>query len=256
MAANESGHWSWFQLIEPVSEDVFNHHAVGYEPLLHSILAALLLSGAAFITKKALENGGSGTEALIPSSRFSVRNFFEIFTEALSDLVKPSLGSKTATYFPLLATLFIYILVMNLQGIVPGFQPPTANVNTNAAMALAVFVIYNVQGVRTQGLIPYLKHFMGPVIFIAPLMVAVEIFSHLARPLTLTLRLYGNMFGDHTVLNTFLFGLPQELGMPFLAVALPAIFVGLGVFVSFIQALVFTLLSTMYIALAVEDHHH
>ena len=155
------------------------------------------------------------------------------------------MGKEGKAYFPLIATFALFILVCNLIGLVPGFYPPTANLNTNAALALTVFVLTHVVGFRKHG-IGYLKHFMGPIIWLAPLMFIIEIIGHIARPLSLTLRLFGNMYGHEIVLMIFLALVPLFLPIPMML---------MGVLIAFIQTFVFTLLAMIYIAGALEEAH-
>jgi F-type H+-transporting ATPase subunit a len=152
------------------------------------------------------------------------------------------MGPKAKRFIPLIGTLFLFILLSNLIGLVPGFASPTTNLNTNAACAVIVFSATHYYGIKENGLV-YLKHFMGPIWWLAILMVPLELVGHLVRPVSLSLRLFGNMNGDHMVLQIF-----SDL-VPF---GVPVVFIVLGMFVSFIQALVFTLLSILYISGAVE----
>src|SRR5262249_25395312 len=131
-------------------------------------------------------------------------------------------------------------------GLFPGFNPATSNNNTTFALGVTSFLVYNVEGIRAQGLVSYIKHFMGPIIWLAPLMFVVEVVSHLVRPLSLGLRLSGNMTGDHTVLSIFL-GLTP--------IGIPMIFYALGLFVCFVQAFVFSLLSMVYLSMATAHDH-
>jgi F-type H+-transporting ATPase subunit a len=135
--------------------------------------------------------------------------------------------------------------VSNLTGLIPGFLPPTSHPSTNFAISITVFLFYNYEGVRENG-VGYLKHFLGPVLFLAPMMVILELIQHIVRPASLGLRLLGNISGDHMVLGLFSDLTP---------LVLPVIFFGLGLFVSFIQAFVFTLLSTIYISMAIAHDH-
>ena len=193
----------------------------------------------------------SREEALIPDGRFSVRDTFEVLFDAVFNMMAGMMGPSYAKkFFPLIAALGVYILLCNLMGLIPGFVPPTQNMNTNVAMSLVVFVFYNYVGIREQGL-AYLKHFMGPMARVAPLSFMIEIFGHAFRPVSLAVRLAVNMTGDHAVLGVFcqiaadvLGGFPLFLPIPFLF---------LGLLVSVVQTIVFCMLSSIYIAMAV--HH-
>ena len=173
--------------------------------------------------------------------------FFEILAESLYNLTESVIGHHdTPTYFPVIGTLFVFIFFSNLLGLIPGIIPPTENLNTTLGLGVFVFVYYNMAGVRANGLMAYFKHFLGPVMWLAPLMLVIELASHIFRPLSLALRLRGNIMGDHVVLHVFS-GL-----VPYL---LPVVFYGLGVFVAFIQAFVFCLMTMVYISLSTAHDH-
>lgn len=186
------------------------------------------------------------SDATIPDGTLTFRNFFELIAEKIYELVENTMGEHEAEeYFPVIATLFIFIFTCNLIGLVPGFLPPTDNINATFAAGLFVFFYYNYHGLKHNGL-AYLKHFMGPVWYLAPLMLVIELVSHLFRPVSLALRLRGNMMGDHAVLGVFLSLVPYVV---------PVIFYALGVFVAFIQAFVFCLLTMVYINLSIAHDH-
>jgi F-type H+-transporting ATPase subunit a len=174
-----------------------------------------------------------------------LQNFLEPVIDSIENMIEETMGPKGKAYFPLIATIAFFILVSNLIALIPGFFPPTANLNTNAAMALTVFAMTHIDGLKEHG-IGYFKHFCGPVIWLAPLIVPIEIVGHLARPLSLTLRLFGNVYGHEIVLMIF-FGL-----VPFI-VPLPMML--MGVLVAFIQTFVFMLLAMIYIAGSLEEAH-
>lgn len=188
------------------------------------------------------------TEAcVVPPERLSIAGVFEVIIESVLGLMQGVMGARADRYFPLIGTIFIYLLISNLLGVIPGFVPPTDNINTNLACALVVFLYYNVMGIREQGLRRYIKHMAGPILWLAPLMLTIELVSHLVRPVSLSVRLFGNITGDHLVLKIF-----SDLVPLFV----PVIFMGLTIFVAFIQAFVFSLLSIVYIALATEHESH
>ena len=150
--------------------------------------------------------------ALVPRG---LQNFFEVVLEQFQQLIDDVIGPEGRRFLPLIATLGLFILLGNLLGLVPGMNGPTTNLNTTAACALVVFFSYHYIGVRKQGALTYLKHFMGPVpLPLKPLMFVIEVISHLARPLSLTLRLFGNMTGGHILLAIifFLMGLDGLIG--------------------------------------------
>lgn len=225
-----------------------------YLPLAHSVLAVVIVLGLAWLARMGMMRAPKGREGLIPDANLKPRNFFELYTEAILDMCRGVLGKDAERFFPLIAGVFLYIFVSNMLGIFPGFLPPTDQLNTNLPVALGVFIIYNVAGVIRHGPVDYLKHFMGPVWWLAPLMVVVELISHVVRPLSLSVRLYGNIMGDHLVLDIFMNTLPETL-TALLGYGVPVIFLALGIFVSFIQAFVFSLLSVLYIGLAIAHDH-
>jgi F-type H+-transporting ATPase subunit a len=174
-----------------------------------------------------------------------LQNFMEVVVGGIENMLVETMGEKGKPFFPLIATLAVFILVSNLIGLVPGFFPPTANINTTAACAVVVFVATHYVGLKEHGL-GYVKHFMGPIIWLAPMMFFIEVIGHFSRVISLTLRLFGNMNGHELVLIIF-FGLA-----PFL-VPLPMML--MGVLVSFIQAFVFMLLAMIYIQGSLEHAH-
>jgi F-type H+-transporting ATPase subunit a len=149
-------------------------------------------------------------------------------------------------YAPFFGALFVFILFMNLIGVIPGFESPTMTVSVPLGLAVVVFLYYHWMGLREQGLGKYLAHFIGPMIALAPLMILIEIISHFARPLSLTVRLFANMFAGEKVTLTF-------LSLTFFIA--PAVFMGLHVFVGFLQAYIFMLLAMIYVGGAVAHEH-
>ena len=242
--------FTWFALVPGLKEHP------QWTPFYLSMTAVVLLLGLAFLARLGLPRDLDRRESLVPQGRLTVRTLFELLGDALLGLVKSNLGHDAHRYYPLLAGAFLYILFNNLLGLVPGFSPPTANINTNIGMGLTIFLVYNLSGLIRQGPVDYIKHFMGPVWYLAWLMLPIEIIGHLARPASLSIRLYGNMTGDHTVLDIFMVQLPHAT-FPILAFGIPVVFLALGLFVCVVQAFVFTLLSTIYISQAVahEEHH-
>jgi F-type H+-transporting ATPase subunit a len=174
-----------------------------------------------------------------------LQNFMEVVVGGVENLIEETMGPKGKAYFPLIASFALFILVSNLVALVPGFYPPTANLNTNFALALTVFAMTHIIGFKEHGF-SYLKHFMGPILVLAPLMFIIEIIGHLARPLSLSLRLFGNMYGHEIVLMIFFALVPFLLPVPMML---------MGVLVACIQTFVFTLLAMIYIAGALEEAH-
>lgn len=184
---------------------------------------------------------------LVPPPRFGMRNLFESLADTIYNLMVSVMGEKEARrYLPLVGTLFLFILFSNLLSLIPGFIPPTDTLKTNLALALLVFFLTHVFGVRAHGL-KYFKHFLGPFLPLAPLMLPIEIISHIARPVSLSMRLLGNISADHAVVLAFFGVIPFLVPVPFLV---------MGVFVSVVQAVVFSLLSTVYISTAVAHDEH
>ncbi len=181
--------------------------------------------------------------SLVPGK---MQNFWESLIQPLEDFATENLGSAAASrFFPLLGCLFIYILVLNLLGLLPLFDAPTANINTNVGMALLVFFLYHAVGFKAHG-IGYLKHFCGPVKILTPIMFPIEVVNHLARPLSLILRLFGNIKGEELVLLVVMMLAP-------IFGTLPMMF--LFLFVKVLQAFIFYLLSMIYLQGALEEAH-
>lgn len=174
-----------------------------------------------------------------------MQNFMEVIVGGIENMIEETMGEKGRPYFPLIATLALFILVSNLIGLIPGFFPPTANLNTTAACAVIVFLSTHVVGIKKHGF-HYLQHFMGPIWWLAPLMFFIEVIGHLSRPLSLSLRLFGNMNGHELVLMIFFALAPFLVPLPMML---------MGVLVSFIQAFVFMLLAMIYIQGSLEEAH-
>ena len=180
-----------------------------------------------------------------------LQNFFEALVGALEDFIVSSMGEKGRRFVPLLAGIFIYILTMNYLGLIPGLDAPTANLNTTVSVALFVFVYYNYIGIRQWGA-RYIGHFTGPSKPLIPLMLPIEIISNLARPLSMSLRLFGNIFGEEmTLLIFFSFGVSISVGVFLGTVPLYFLFL-LG---KTLQAYILFILSMIYIQGAMEHAH-
>lgn len=180
---------------------------------------------------------------IVPSAKMTLAGTFECYGEAMFGLLEGIMGPAAIKHLPLIGSIFLYILFCNLLSVIPGFIPPTDNINTNLPIALVVFFYYNAVGIKEQGIRRYLKHMAGPIIWLAPLMFAIELISHCVRPISLSVRLFGNETGDHMVSGIF-----SQLVPLFI----PVIFMGLALFVAIIQAFVFSLLTAVYIGLATE----
>jgi F-type H+-transporting ATPase subunit a len=173
------------------------------------------------------------------------QNTMEVFVGAIDKLLIDTMGEHGKRFFPLIATLGFFILTSNLIGLIPGLESPTSNLNTTVAMALVVFFLTHIVGVQIQGM-KYFKQFMGPVWWLTPLMLPIELISHISRPVSLSMRLFGNIEGGHIVLLVLFFLVPILVPLPIIILKL---------LISVIQTLVFMLLSMMYIAGAMEEHH-
>ncbi len=222
-------------------------------------LVMIILAGVAFMATRRLE--------LVPRG---AQNAMEVVLEQIQGMIDDVMGPQGRPYLPFIATLGLFILTANLMSLVPGLAGPTTNLNTTAACALVVFFAYHAIGLRTQGVVTYIKHFMGPVWWLAPLMMPIELISHLARPLSLTLRLFGNMVGGHILLAVifFLMGLNGLIGWALHGGLAGALVGGLSgviaivftvgflyplkILVSFLQAFIFVMLTMLYIAGAIE----
>jgi len=220
----------------------FNKHP----HLAEAIFVFLLLVLFVLVVRRQM----SRHQSVIPLNKISFLNLSEIFVSFMRTFCFDTVGPKGEKYVPLAGSLFLFILISNLLGVIPGFTPPTANLNMTLAIGLFAFLYYNYQGIKEHGF-SYIKQFIGPTsskifIPIIPLMLVIELVSHVVRPLSLGLRLRGNIYGDHAVHGVFSSLVPYVI---------PIVFLCLGIFIAFIQAFVFTLLTLVYVSLA-ESHDH
>lgn len=213
----------------------------------------LVLIGLAVRSKLADPSAG-----VLPDEGVSIRNVVEVITEGLAGMASERMGPEWRTYFPLVGTMFFFILVSNLMGLIPGLDGSTSSANVTWAWGIIAWVFYTVIGVmKHKG--KYLIKFLGPSFFekeiggkvvhfrlLAPLFAVLEIPLDLARIATLAVRLVANMFADHTVIGVWLGLVP---------IGVPAIFMGLGIVISVLQAFVFSLLTMIYIGLALDEPH-
>lgn len=184
----------------------------------------------------------------IPDRGITFRNMVEALGQFVYNLARNIMGEEQAKkYYTVIVLLFSFIFINNVIGLIPGFLPPTDNFNTTLALGIFVFLYYNYEGIKEQGIVGHIKHFMGPVWYLAILIFPIELISHGVRPLSLGLRLKGNMEGDHLVLSIFSNLVPYIVPIPFYVI---------GLFVCFMQAFVFTLLTMVYISLATAHHDH
>lgn len=220
-----------------------------------AVLAIGILMLGGLLIRRQIAAAGGG---VMPDDGVTLRNFVEVVIEALANVARDVMGDEWRRYFPIVGAIFVFILVSNLLGLVPGLGGATSNTNTTTAWAIIAFGTYNYVGIRKHGF-GYIKQFMGPVLrevklggktyhvralfwFFIPL----EIFLHLARIGTLSLRLLANMFADHTLVAVWIVLVP---------IAVPAVFMALGALVAILQAGVFSLLTMIYISLALSDAH-
>jgi len=186
-------------------------------------------------------------KGIVPPRKMNLRNFFEYTAESVYGMVEGAMGEANAPrFFPLIGALWMFILFSNLIGLIPGFVAPTDTLKTNVGIALLVFILTHVYGVKEHGL-SYFKHFLGPSPFLIPLILPIELISHLARPMSLSIRLMGNMMADHKVVMAFFSLVPFFVPIPFML---------LGLLVCLIQALVFCTLTMVYIGMAIEHEEH
>jgi F-type H+-transporting ATPase subunit a len=206
----------------------------------YAVLASVILITSALVVRRSLR--------MVPTG---LQNFVEAVVETFLKLSEENIGHHWGkTFFPLIGTLFMFILLCNLMGLIPGFASPTSDINTNAAMAIPVFLATHYYGVKVHG-VKYINHFLGPIrsIFALPLMILmflIEFIGHLVRPVTLSVRLFGNMVAKHIILGVLAMLVPLFI---------PILILGLGTLVSLIQAFVFVLMTTLYLAGAVEEGH-
>jgi len=182
---------------------------------------------------------------LVPSK---LQNILELILQAFENILVDIVGEQGRKYLPLIGTIGLFIFFCNILGLVPGLMSPTSKLNVTLGCALVVFVYYHWQGIRSQGLGKYLKHFAGPTPLLAPLLMPIEIISHFSRPVSLSLRLFGNIFAEEMLIVVIASIIPYVLPLPFMAVA---------IFTATIQTFVFILLACIYIAGAVahEEEH-
>ena len=230
--------------------DAVGYHFSGHHPIPnHMVMILLIVAGVTVL-------------GLVLRSRLSVENpgklqiVLEDGIRALQGLLTDWIGPQGKRFLPLIATLGLFILIANYMGLVPGLMAPTSSINVTLGLALTTWVYYHVQGIKAQGLWAYLKHFAvppGSPVLLAPLMLVIEIISHLARVMSLSLRLFGNIFGEELVILILFTIIPFIVPLPMML---------LGLVTGGLQAFIFVLLSIIYLqgAVAVEhhedEHHH
>lgn len=233
-------HWEWMMFTD-------THYSLIH--VASAVIAVVFLIFAAWRWRQTIQTKDEG---VIPPREWRLPAMINGFVNATFNMSADVMGEENAKKFlPFIGTLALFIFVCNIQGLVPGLLPATDTLKTNFALALMVFVLYNVVGIYKNGL-SYFAHFLGPSFslgplpkfpWLFPLMLPIELASHIARPVSLSLRLMGNMLADHKVLGAILVLVPLLVPVPFLL---------LGLLVSIVQTVVFTLLTVIYLALALE----
>jgi len=205
-----------------------------YPHVPYTWLIMILLTLVSFIVVRRL--------SLVPGP---IQNAIELVFLGLNNLIKDTMGEKGKAFMPLFIAEALFIFTANMIGVIPTFFSPTADLNTTAAMAICVFLLTHIIGVITHGF-KYLKQFLGPVWWLIPIFIPIEIISHLSRPLSLSVRLFGNIRGEDLVLAILLLLVPYLLPIPMLF---------LMIFTSLLQTFVFILLTMLYISGALEGAH-
>lgn len=246
--------YTWYNALPEGLQHMFGDHT------FFAVVAGLLLIVFAIKARGAL---AKASDPVVPAAELGSRNIAELIVQLIVSQSDAIIGKAGRKYVPFYGTFFFFILLSNLMGLLPGFAPPTGNLNTTIGLALVSFIGYNVIGVREQG-VAYFKHFVGPMtglpgssivakLALLPVLLLsvvfffiLEVFSHGFRPVSLSLRLFGNMMGDHEVIGAFI---------SLTKLVVPVAFYIMGTLVCLIQAFVFTLLSMIYVALAVSHGH-
>ncbi len=218
-------------------------------PIFHSGVVVLVLVGMILACRRSM---ALTSHDVLPQESMSVQNFFEMIIGWMTGFMRDIIGPTWRTYVSLVISIWVYILVNNFLGLIPYLEPPTSNYNTTISLALVVFIATHYYGLKAHG-IAYLKHFAGPALQMpwylkySPLlliMIAIELIGHFARIISLSIRLVANMIADHTVISIFLL---------LLAPFVPSIFMGIGIIVCILQAFIFSMLTIIYIALAIQE---
>jgi F-type H+-transporting ATPase subunit a len=237
-------HWAEVKMGRGWKAVVFQESHFTLTHVLITLLVLGFVAWGALAFKRGLSSEDKG---LVPPRKMNLRNFFEYLAESLYGFVEGAMGPEHAKrFYPMIGALFIFILFNNLFALLPGFSAPTDTLKTNVGIALYVFLATHYYGVKEHGL-AYFKHFLGPSPFLIPLMLPIELVSHIARPVSLAVRLMGNMMADHKVVMSFFALVPILVPLPFLL---------LGLLVCLIQAVVFCTLAMVYISMAIEHEEH
>lgn len=243
-----TGHTTYLKFLPGVSQWVHLEDWPNWEKFISACVLGLVLFAIGRLAAGKILTASQRQEALVPAEKLNFFGFFDFFIEGFVNFYDSILGKENRSHLPFVASIFIFILSANLIGLIPGVPAITTTVWVTVAMALVVFVYFNWYGVKEHGAIGYLKHFCGPVWWLACLMFPLEILSTTLRVLTLNLRLYWNITADHIVVGIF---------TDLLGPILPVIFYVLGAFICFMQAFVFTTLTMIYVLLATqhEEEH-
>jgi F-type H+-transporting ATPase subunit a len=231
-------HYNFFQTLT---------HDENWQKLALGIVIAAGLVAAGKTISSRLKTDSQLESAVIPSEKITLFGFFDFFVESFINFQDSILGKENRRYLTFTGSIFIFLLASNLMGLIPGMPAVTTTVWINVGLVFCVFVFFNLQGIKEHGLVGYLKHFCGPVIWLAPIIFPLEIISTLLRLLTLNLRLYWNITADHIVLGAF---------TDLTKVIIPVVFYAMGTFVAFMQSFVFTTLTMIYILLAVQHENN
>jgi F-type H+-transporting ATPase subunit a len=254
--------FTWFQLLPGIGDASLGETLHMSDPAHVWVVptvwvACFAVIGLALAARGSLARAMAkeGPERFIPDSGFSPRALLEVFVESFYGLVESTVGKKEAkVFFPLSAGLFLYIVTLNLMGLVPGTLPATEVFSNNLAMAITVFVVFNYAGLTRNGF-AYVKHLWGPIFLMGFLLFPIELLGLFIRPFSLTVRLTANLFADHLVVGTF-----RRVGGDYLgllgSLLIPVPFYALGLFVCILQGFVFSLLTTVYVGMSTADMSH
>lgn len=254
---------NWYQVIlsklisffDPsLPQQVVMEKAEFWFPVLASASSVLLLIIIAYVSGFARLNPEKMSDNdLLPPKKFGLFAFIELSWSVVLSTLESTIGEKNWVRFvPVLGGTFFLLLITNLSGVFPGFEPATATMSFTFGAAVVIFIYFNYYGFKEAGF-DYIKHLAGPVIWIAPLMFVIELVSVFARPISLSLRIFGNVTGDHFVFSIFS-GLMKDIYIPFIPI--PAVFLAFGAFVACVQAFIFMTLSAVYIKLALDSKEH
>lgn len=224
---------------------IHDHHQVEeLKPVIGAVLTFVLTLVLGLLYKSSVDRAGNDAA---PVGKVSVRGVVEMVLEFVHDIGLSVIGQdRVKPFLPVLFGIFLFILVSNLTGLIPGLTPSTDSINTNLVLGLVTFFVFNAAGLKEHGVFGYLKTFAGPLLVMAPIIFLIEGIGMMARPVSLALRLYGNIFGDHLVLSVF---------TDLTKLVLPSFLMFFGLLVACLQSFVFTLLSSIYISMAISHDH-